>query len=264
MSRTPHGPHAFNQYYEDLFSARWATLRPALLADAQRVAYTGCLTHPYVIDRASIAVAAALDVRAGHEVLDMCAAPGGKTLVLACSMGASGRIIANERSSARRARLHRVLDGYLPDATRKLIQVTGHDASRWGLHEPEAYDRVLADVPCSSERHVMNSPGDLAKWSPSRPRRLAQSAYAIACAAADSARSGGLIVYSTCALSPLENDGVVARLITRERGRLRPFADPPACDAAIDIVWEPTEFGWIVLPDRNNGAGPMYLSLLQK
>ena len=266
MSKSPHGAEVFHRYYEDLFADRWATLRPALLSEQVHTEYTSCLTRPYYLDPASVAVALALGVRPGHRVLDLCAAPGGKSLVLVCQLSGSGSLVCNERSAARRNRLIRVLDSHLPPAMRMLVTVTGHDAARWALHEPEAYDRVLADVPCSSERHVIQSAGDLGRWSPSRPKRLAQGAYTIGCAAVDATRPGGLTVYSTCALSPLENDRVVERLLGRGKGRLSISQTgpgvPDAC--AVPLDWEPTEFGMTALPDRNNGAGPMYFAMLQK
>ena len=267
MSRTPHGADAFERYYAELFADRWSALRPALHSDSVYATLNDCLTRPYYLDPASAVVAIALGVRPGDDVLDLCAAPGGKSLVLACGLDGNGRLVANERSATRRGRLHRVLDGHLTDRARAAVVVTGHDASRWALYEPESYDRVLADVPCSSERHVIQSAGDLARWSPSRTKRLAQAAYAIGCAAVDATRPGGLVAYSTCALSPLENDTVVERLLTRSRGHLRSVPPPPLGTSAATpapLEWEPTEFGQIVLPDRSNGAGPMYFALLQK
>ena len=262
MSRSPHGADAFQRYYEELFTSRWSTLRPALLSDPVYATLSNCLTKPYYLDPASVVAALALGVKPGHDVLDLCAAPGGKSLVLACELDGDGRLVANERSATRRGRLHRVLDGHLTGGARAAVTVTGHDAARWALYEPESYDRVLADVPCSSERHVIQSAGDLARWSPSRTRRLAQAAYAIGCAAVDATRPDGVIAYSTCALSPLENDAVVARLLNRGRGSLRSIP-PPSRELTL-LEWEPSEFGQIALPDRNNGAGPMYFALLQK
>jgi 16S rRNA C967 or C1407 C5-methylase (RsmB/RsmF family) len=271
VSKSPHGADVFDRYYEELFAGRWASLRPALLLDPVHATFTECLTKPYYLDPASVIVGMALDVHPGQDVVDLCAAPGGKSLVLACCLGGNGRLVANERSATRRARLHRVLDGHLTDAARKLVTVTGHDATRWALHEPQSYDRVLADVPCSSERHVIGSAGDLQRWSPSRPKRLAQAAYAIGCAAVDAARPGGLVAYSTCALSPLENDAVIERLLHRGKGQLVPASPRVGGTGSVDsapeatpLEWESTEFGQIALPDRNNGSGPMYFALLQK
>lgn len=267
MSRSPHGADAFQRYYEELFTSRWSALMPALLSDPVYAALSNCLTKPYYLDPASVVAALALGVQPGHDVLDLCAAPGGKSLVLACELDGDGRLVANERSATRRGRLHRVLDGHLTSKARAAVIVTGHDAARWALYEPESYDRVLADVPCSSERHVLQSAGDLARWSPSRTRRLAQAAYAIGCAAVDATRPGGVIAYSTCALSPLENDAVIERLLNRSRGGLEPGPSRPRWlqgSEPAPLEWEPSEFGQIALPDRNKGAGPMYFALLQK
>ncbi|MFW5738335.1 MAG: hypothetical protein ACOCYX_05430, partial [Spirochaetota bacterium] len=186
----------------------------------------------------------------------------------------------------RRARLHRVLDEHLPEATRALVRVTSHDAARWALYEPSSYDRVLADVPCSSEQHVLQSAGALAEWSPTRTKRLAKGAYAIACAAVDSVRSGGRVVYSTCALSPEENDGVVRRLLHRGGGTIA--AEDPrdavraavARHASLHPAFEadtaagsrrarrppgsPTEHGWMFTPDEDAGLGPIYLAVLER
>jgi 16S rRNA C967 or C1407 C5-methylase (RsmB/RsmF family) len=259
-----HGADAFDAFYGDLFGDRWPQLREALLDTNAAVEFSRNLAQPYFLDAASLAVAQALSAQPGHDVVDLCAAPGGKTLVIASGMDGRGSVTANERSAARRARLHRVLEAHLHPEQRCIIKVTGHDAARWALYHPQSADRVLADVPCSSERHILSSAGHLARWSRSRTRNLAHAAYAIACAAADTLRTGGLMVYSTCALSPLENDGVVRRLLERSGGALKAVCPGLATEAAAPLVWEPSEFGHSVLPDLSSGAGPMYFALLRK
>ena len=276
------GPAAFEHYYSMLYADRWEPLRDALLTSEPQTAFADRLVKPYRLDPASVLAAAALGVRPGDRVLDLCAAPGGKSLVLASMLdgGAeeAGALVCNERSSARRARLHRVLEEHLPPSTRRLVRVTGYDAARWALHEPAAYDRVLADVPCSSEQHVLRSPAALAEWTPSRTRRLAMGAYAIGCAAVDAVRPGGRVVYATCALSPLENDEVVARLVGRGRGALRAedalrFLAPavarhrdllPPEYASRSAPGEPTRHGAMIMPDRDHGMGPMYIAVLER
>lgn len=285
------GAEAFESYYADLFGGRWPALREALLDAGGPVAYETGLIKAYHLDAASVVAAAALGVQPGDRVLDLCAAPGGKSLVLAAALAEAptadedrGELVCNERSSARRARLHRVLDEHLPEAARALVRVTPHDAARWALYEPSSYDRVLADVPCSSEQHVLQSAGALAEWSPTRTKRLAKGAYAIACAAVDSVRPGGRVVYSTCALSPQENDGVVGRLLHRGDGTIV-AADPrdavqaavarhaslhPAFEAAAGRrrtrrpPGSPTEHGWMFTPDEDAGLGPIYLAVLER
>jgi len=217
------------------------------------------LLESYRMDPASMIAASALEVQPGDRVLDMCAAPGGKALLLAESMGAEGRLVANELSPTRRAKLKTILQNYLPSERLKHIQVTGHDATRWGLHEPDYYDRVLLDAPCSSERHVLGKEKERARWKPGRSKQLARRQYALLCAALGVCKPGGRIVYATCALSQLENDGVVERLLKRKGDQCVkwPTTFPEA-------FVEATEHGWRILPDHSDGWGPMYWSILHK
>jgi 16S rRNA C967 or C1407 C5-methylase (RsmB/RsmF family) len=167
------------------------------------------------------------------------------------------KLVANERSAARRKRLRRVLDEHLPAEIRDRISVTGHDAARWGLYETDAYDRILLDVPCSAERRLLSAPRHLKHWSPARTRHLATQAFAMLAAAIDAARAGGLILYSTCALSPAENDGVIDKAQKKRAGRYRV--------RSAEVPWaEPTRHGYHILPDTAEGRGPIYLSLLEK
>lgn len=253
--RDRNGAEAFSGYYRNLFGDRWDTLRDALHHEAPRVAWGD---PPYYLDPASVAAARLLPL--GQRNLDLCAAPGGKALILARRMAPEAQLTTNERSRARRARLLRVLEEHLPHATRERITVTGHDAARWGIYEPDSYDAVLVDVPCSSERHVLAAPAELERWSPSRVSRLAVQQFAILAAAIDSTRPGGAVLYSTCALTPEENDGIVARALKRRADRI-----------ALDVIQpreldcgEPTEYGIHILPDRCDGAGPMYIARLRR
>lgn len=247
----------FDEFYGAIYGDRWTGLRQALLPDPQPEPLIEGLLAPYFLDAASVAAAKALGVTDGDEVLDLCAAPGGKTLVIATAMGSSGSLTANDRSSARRARLRRVLEEHLPAAVRDRVHVSSHDASRWGLYEQNRYDRVLVDVPCSSERHVLRSPGHLAEWTPARTKHLAIQAYAMLAAGFTALRPGGTLVYSTCTVSPGENDGVVHKLVDKQGALVE-------LDRAEAPCGEPTELGWIVLPDRCDGLGPLYFARLRK
>jgi 16S rRNA C967 or C1407 C5-methylase (RsmB/RsmF family) len=247
----------FNTYYEDLFSTRWPKLKEALEKPGVPIGFSTNLRRPYYLDPASIIAAETLGETGNSLVLDLCAAPGGKTLVLASSLGPEGRIIANERSSERRRRLIKVLADHLPPDLRNRVTVTGHDAARWGLYEQDRYDLVLLDAPCSSERHLVQDPKHLASWSPARIRHLAQQAYAMLLSAVTAAKPGGKILYSTCALSPEENERVVERARDRHPGSIEVLPiEPPAGEAA--------KYGFHIWPDRSGGIGPIYLSLLKK
>lgn len=247
----------FDDYYREEFGPRWEDLKRAMGGNPVYSELSAGLQTPYYLDQASRIAAEALGVQTGDRVLDMCAAPGGKSLILALAMGAEGRLIANDRSAARRNRLHRVLDTHLPESLRSSVTVTGHDATRWGLHESGVYDRILLDAPCSSERHVINSAPHLRQWSPGRSKRLAAQAFAMLCAALEALKPGGVLLYSTCALSPLENDGVLRRLHKKRAGRFHSL--PPEAEAG-----ETTEFGFQIWPDTAEGRGPIYMARLTK
>jgi 16S rRNA C967 or C1407 C5-methylase (RsmB/RsmF family) len=210
----------------------------------------------YFMDPASIAAANALEVQEGDEVLDLCAAPGGKSLVLAEQLRNSGRLVSNEMSDKRRGRLRAVLEDYLPPETLERVTVTGHDGVRWCLHETEAFDRVLVDAPCSGERHLLADASEMKLWSPARSKNLAVRQYALLASAHAVVRKGGRIVYSTCSISPLENDAVIARLLKKREGEVRVLTPEIS-------IGEKTEHGWMLLPDLT-GYGPIYFAVLER
>lgn len=285
------GPDGFEQFYSEMFKARWPKLKESLLLPKKHVAIlnpfskfkfpeepismTGIpyphhiadsFPHPekteegyfnyYLMDAASILPVIALEPMPGERVVDLCAAPGGKSLLCAWKMDNQGLLVSNDRSAARRARIHKIFDEYLPKTNQKNLKVTAHDASKWCLYEKNVYDKVLLDAPCSSERHVLTDPKEIALWAPGRTKAIAVSQFAMLASALDIVKPGGTIVYSTCALSELENDDILRKLQQKRGGRYellrREFP-----------IGEPTEFGWQVLPD-NTGWGPFYLAMVRK
>ena len=255
------GESGFEEYYTGLFGHRWKALQSALLADRGYVALQEGLLRPYYLDPASVAVAQFLPLDNADTVVDLCAAPGGKSLALVIRLPEQAELVANERSRQRRARLSRVLDHHLPAEQRHRVKVTGHDATRWGLHQPGSAQAILADVPCSSEQHVLRSPNELSRWSPGRVKRLAVQQFAILAAAIDALAPGGHVLYVTCALTPEENDHVIAKALKKRKDRVIVV---PLDPTSIFPGSEATEHGVHILPDRCGGAGPLYCSLLQR
>ncbi len=292
----------FEQFYSRMYPRRWAELKQAMQGSQSYHRLVAGLRSEYFLDPASYLSGSYLEARVEHRILDLCAAPGGKTLVILSNMLAEAAaaapelalqecasrldFTANERSASRRGRLKTVLHSHLPEEVAQVVKVRGHDAARWGQIEPEAYDRIMLDVPCSSERHVLKSPKHLGQWSPSRSHRLAQQAYSFLLSALQALKPGGLVVYSTCALSTGENDGVIDRVMSRaqKKGDMsimtdnrRIIAGPYAALApeyegkGADGVGRPlpewveeTALGFAVLPDKAAGRGPMYFSRLKK
>ncbi|WP_409479396.1 RsmB/NOP family class I SAM-dependent RNA methyltransferase [Pseudobdellovibrio sp. HCB154] len=213
----------------------------------------------YKMDPASVLVATALDVQPEDLVLDVCAAPGGKSLILAEKLNGTGQLVSNEYSNARRERLTRVIREYLPYEMRQNVFVQGKDGNYYGMHKADVFDRVLADVPCSGERHLLENPQEFSEWTKRRSENLAVRQYSLLSSAYLACRVGGQIVYSTCSISPLENDDVVKKLNKKRSVEFLGFPD-----AAKYPFLEKTEFGYQILPDRSEGYGPMYFSIIRK
>lgn len=246
----------FDQYYREIWCDRWLDLKEALKEEKNTQVSINETTPPYWLDEASLLTASLLPVSIGSTVLDMCAAPGGKSLVLARAMGKTGFLTANDRSPDRRERLRKVLYSLREDI-RPEIRITGFNAESWGVYEKDAYDYVLLDAPCSSERHVLNDEKYLSQWSPSRPKRLAVSQYAMLSSALMAVKVGGYILYSTCSINPGENEEVIQKLFNRHPLEVEESTDIPS--------WaERRKHGAMVLPDTSGGKGPMYFCLLKK
>jgi len=286
-----HGSSGFEVYYTNLFKDRWPKLRNALLGTPNYISWNPFnAKDSYFMDSASVLAALALpldadlqleDVDKNDAVLkcaDFCAAPGGKTLVLASSLANldyDWHLTSNERSNDRRSRLIRNIEQQLPKRIQEHIKITGFDAARWCRYETETFDRIFVDAPCSSERHVLSDSKYLAQWSPSRIKTLAQTQWSILSSAYRVLKTNGYLVYATCALSPLENDGVIARLvkkfntakvICKNIDDIKNKAVEKKLLNSITQLPEPeiTEFGFHVLPDSQNGAGPLYFCIIHK
>jgi 16S rRNA (cytosine1407-C5)-methyltransferase len=251
------GNTGFEEYYLGLYGNRWSALRKSLLEERPAYSFSQGIKSPYLLDYAS--VLAARSVRLSPlTVLDACAAPGGKTLVMASSLPPDTILLSNELSTERRRRLSDVLDRHLDGEKRKQVKVCGFDAAAQGRRKSEhgRFQAILLDAPCSSEAHVLKNEKALAEWTPARPRFLARRQWALLSSAFLLLSPGGCLVYSTCALSNAENDGVMAKLF--EKYGAQAELDPPEFTEG-----EKTEFGRLILPD-NGGSGPLYVARIRK
>ncbi|MBQ0003535.1 MAG: RsmB/NOP family class I SAM-dependent RNA methyltransferase [Treponema sp.] len=288
------GAQGFDLYYSEIFSDRWSVLKEALLKEAEPVSYN--LTslqgssevsdgnenpeelRTYFLDSASILAASSLPLKNAKNILDLCAAPGGKTLVLSSLMPDDAQLTANERSAERKHRLVKVCDEHMSQNIRNRVTITCSDGAVWCKTKSECYDRILLDAPCSSERHVLQDEKYLKEWSPARIKTLSMEQWALLSSAWRLLQKGGYMVYSTCALAPKENDSVIERLLKKfDDAEILTFESEEylsvknnlsilstiSPDYQIPPV-EKTEFGYHVLPDSSDGAGPIYFSIIFK
>jgi 16S rRNA (cytosine967-C5)-methyltransferase len=159
--------------------------------------------------RAAMRVARALDPQPGERVLDLCAAPGGKSTHLAALMRGTGEVLAVELNPARAGALERT--------ARRLragnVRVQLADARSWGKGEEGRFERVLVDPPCSG-LGTLQARADL-RWrvTPEALAALTEVQARILAAGARAVRPGGVLVYSTCTISSTENEQLIAAFL---------------------------------------------------
>jgi 16S rRNA (cytosine967-C5)-methyltransferase len=157
--------------------------------------------------RAAMHVARVLAPRSGERVLDLCAAPGGKTTHLAALMDGGGVVLAVERNARRAGELTRTAARLHAGNVRVELADAADERGDGG------YDRVLVDPPCSG-LGTLQARADL-RWrvTPDAVAEMAGTQAAILAAGAKALRPGGVLVYSTCTISPTENEHVVTTFL---------------------------------------------------
>jgi len=260
---------AFQNHFAHVYGSRWPALHLALLREPNKITLTnpfGPGWQDYAMDAASQFPALYLDPQRGDEIADFCASPGGKSLHMIFALNGEARWHCNDLSPARVQRLKAVFHDCIPEQIlTQNIRITKGDGARIGQYQPERYDRVLVDVPCSGERHLLASgTKKQEQWSLKGSKRLSIRQHALLCSALDATKPGGRVVYSTCSISPIENDDVIAKLHKSRAGQfeIQRVTTTPASPELADPS-ETTTYGRIWLPDRAQ-TGPIYMCVIQK
>ncbi|KAF2222343.1 S-adenosyl-L-methionine-dependent methyltransferase [Elsinoe ampelina] len=257
------------------------------------------LSSHYNLDAASLLPVLLLSPHPGDRILDLCASPGGKSLLIGQTLFAppshpshsDGALHSNEPHPARHARLVRNLEGYFPSnllgegkvRALKLDGAGGEFVSKAPV-PMGGYDKVLLDAPCSSERHVVQShvnaqrsggvSADMLgfRTGTAGKKTIVRLQGELLMNALRVCRVGGRVVYSTCSIDRLENEGVVKGVMEKVgKGKSGFGVEVVEMDGVVEGLdeWsERCEVGRICLPDHGEGGGhgwgPIYFCVLTK
>ncbi|HXX20985.1 MAG TPA: 16S rRNA (cytosine(967)-C(5))-methyltransferase RsmB [Candidatus Acidoferrum sp.] len=162
-------------------------------------------------DEASQAVPLLFGVQPGHRVLDLCAAPGGKTAALARAAGRNGRVIAADRHAHRLKAMQAQFDRLKLDGVR-LVELDAEQPLPFGVK----FDRILVDAPCSGTGTLARHPEIRWRLRPEQLAEFHQLQVRMLRNAVASLAPRGRLVYSTCSIEPEENEDVVAEVLSAE------------------------------------------------
>ncbi|NXM78988.1 NSUN3 protein, partial [Serilophus lunatus] len=226
----------------------------------------GKLKEYYLLNAASLLPVLALEVKDGEDVLDLCAAPGGKSVaLLQCAY--PGRFHCNEYDDLRSRWLEQTIESFIPDPLVNLIMFSKLDGRQIGDLKPELYDKVLVDAPCSNDRSwLFSSDTHQATLRLIQRKKLSCLQFQLLRSAMKALRPGGSLVYSTCTLSKAENSDVI-NLILSSCSNVMPV---DISEMAKGVSQEFTFLGGmqqhelLVLPEKGRAWGPMYVAKLKK
>ncbi|XP_056110408.1 tRNA (cytosine(34)-C(5))-methyltransferase, mitochondrial [Rhinichthys klamathensis goyatoka] len=229
--------------------------------------HPGWLKQYYLLNAASLLPVLTLNVKEGENVLDLCAAPGGKSLAI-LQTATPGLLHCNELDKHRYDWLLKTLESYFPPTLRHLLSVTHLDGRCIGSVRPGAYDKVLVDAPCSNDRSWLYTPdthqGEM--WLKERTQ-LPLLQKELLCSALAAVRPGGVVVYSTCTMSRAENQSVVEAVLASYPGVELLDLEQQLIDSLSDHFYfahlHPS-VGQLVIPLKGKTWGPMYVSRLRR
>ena len=163
----------------------------------------------YSQEPSAMYVGEVVDPQPGERVLDLCAAPGGKTTHLVAKMGDQGLLVANEIFRKRALVLAENLERW---GTRSTV-VTNESPANLEKQFPLFFDRILVDAPCSGEGMFRKEPAGIEYWNPDYPAECANRQKKILASALKRLKPGGVLVYSTCTFAPEEDEQNAAWLL---------------------------------------------------
>lgn len=219
----------------------------------------------YYIQEASAMVPVTfLDAKPGERILDLCAAPGGKSTQIASAMNGQGILVCNEIHPARA----KILSENIERMGVLNAIVVSHTPDELAEHFTGYFDRILVDAPCSGEGMFRKNEDACMEWSPENVEMCARRQDEILDAAAEMLCGGGRLVYSTCTFAPGENEGSISRFLKRHpEFQIVPVRKTEGMSEG-NPVWAEEEVSGIantvrIWPHKVKGEGH-YAAVLQK
>lgn len=165
----------------------------------------------YMQEASAMISATVLDARPGEVILDLCAAPGGKTTQIAAAMEGRGLLVSNEPVPGRAKILAENMDRFGVTNGVAVCAYPDQLSAKW----PGIFDAILVDAPCSGEGMFRREPGAREEWSPNSPAGCAKRQKEILDQAAAMLKPGGRLIYSTCTFNRTENEGSIEGFLSR-------------------------------------------------
>lgn len=164
----------------------------------------------YIQEPSAMITAELAEITPGEHVLDLCAAPGGKSTQLACKMQGKGVLVSNEINSQRAA----ILSQNIERMGIKNAIVTNESPERLSKFLGTFFDKIVVDAPCSGEGMFKKEPLAVSEWSEENVENCSRRQREILSYASAMLKPGGCIIYSTCTFSKQENEDVIQGFVS--------------------------------------------------
>ena len=218
----------------------------------------------YLQEASAMAPVSGLEPQPGEIVLDLCAAPGGKTTQIAGKMMGDGLLVCNEINPKRARILSRNIERMaVPNAL-----VLNHHPKDLERHFIGCFDRILVDAPCSGEGMFRKEEAAVTDWSEETVLMCADRQKQILDTAAKLLRPGGRLVYSTCTFAPEENEGTISDFLkSHPEFSICPLEQPHFCPGRPDYIADPApglDHTFRLWPHRTKGEGHYFAVLIKQ
>lgn len=214
-------------------------------------------TEWVVQDGAAMLAAAAAGAQPGMRIWDACAAPGGKAFALADALRGEGSLLATDRAEARLRRLESERLGL----GLRCIETRVLDILKDDLHFQQPFDLVAVDAPCTGWGAFRRHPDLRWRLDPGDSQRLGDQALAMLERCAAAVKPGGALIYSTCTLSPAENEQVVERFIQRNESFT---IEPPTAAIPSAFLDRLDERGLLTIQPAETGLDGAFAARLRR